>query len=208
RVGDLPGPPREASTMVDSSADPTGTVTESGGAASPDTGAIVAALAARAKLGITPAEHQRLSEYVVDSWEMADRLRDVPTPGHEGHRDDLPLRAAYSNLPPQLGAGEFRVAAAGAGTARDRDGAAAPEKVPLVVLAGDLVSAAARIAAGEFSPLDLTAAHLNRIERYDGAVRSYITVDREGSLAEAAALSAELSGSGPRSLLHGVPFGA
>lgn len=64
-----------------------------------DTRTIVAALAARAKLGLSPAELERLSEYVVDSWDMADRLRDVVTPGYEGHTHDLPLRAAYSNKP-------------------------------------------------------------------------------------------------------------
>ena len=171
----------------------------------PDTGTIVTALAARAKLRLSPAEHARLSEYVLDSWDMADRLRDVASPGHEGHRDDLPLRTAYSNLPLQPGQRDHRASVGGGSGDLS---AAAPEKVAATVLAGDLVSTAGRIAAGEFSPLDLIAAQLDRIERYDTTVRSYITVDRSGALEEAAALSAELVNTGPRSLLHGVPFGA
>ncbi|MEX2540624.1 MAG: DUF427 domain-containing protein [Trueperaceae bacterium] len=46
-------------------------------------------------------EQQRLVEYVADSWDMADRLRSVPTPGHEGQYAELPLRAAYANYEPQ-----------------------------------------------------------------------------------------------------------
>ncbi len=166
------------------------------------TSEIVAALAARAKLGLSPAEHQRLSEYVVDSWDMADRLRSVESPGHEGRYADLPLRAAECNRPARPGE-ESRYPRAVAG-------GEVPEARPLPAGALDdgLVELARRFAAGEFSPLDLVSAQLARIDEYDPVVRSYITVNSEGALAAAAALSAELPQSGPRSLLHGVPFGA
>lgn len=49
---------------------------------------------------------------------------------------------------------------------------------------------------------------LERISRHDDTVRSYITVDRDGALATAADLTSELQEGGPRSLLHGIPFGA
>lgn len=165
------------------------------------TSEIVAALAQRAKLGLSPAEHQRLSEYVVDSWDMADRLRSVASPGHEGRFSDLPVRSAHCNVPaaPEQ---EARYPRPAAGSVP------APRSVPGDALESGVVALAGRFAAGEFSPVDLMAAQLARIDEYDPAVRSYITVNREGALADAAALTAELSSGAPRSLLHGVPFGA
>lgn len=166
----------------------------------PDNHAIVAAFAARAGLNLSPEEHAKLVEYVKDSWDMADRLRDVPSPGHEGVRDKLPLRSAWANRPPDPGTYvEPTTPLAQAGQ---------PRPVPSEVLVGTVMDAARKIAAGELSPLDLVAAQLDRIARYDGAVRSYITVDREGALVAAARLTEELAAKGPRSPLHGMPFGA
>ena len=174
----------------------------------PDTKAIVAALGARAKLGLTEDELDKLSEYVVDSWDMADRLREVATPGHEGRAADLPLRAAYANQPEPSGRGRFTVDGSKASSAETPDGAMVAKPLPAGVLEGSLVAAARGMAAGSFSPLELVHAQLERIDRHDAVVRSYITVDKEGAVATAAALSAELADSGARSLLHGIPFGA
>ncbi len=166
----------------------------------PTTQEIVAALAVRAKLGLNAAEHQRLSEYVVDSWDMADRLRDVASPGHEGRFADLPLRAAHCNVPASPGQ-EARYP-------RPVAAPAAARSVPPGALDSGVVALAGRYAAGELSPLDIVSAQLARIDEYDASVRSYITVDRDGAVATAAALTAELAVGESRSLLHGVPFGA
>ncbi len=164
----------------------------------PDTEAIVAAFAARARLSLTTDERARLVEYVRDSWDLADRLRAVPTPGLEGLRESLPLRAAYSN----------RAGAERAEEASPPPSAGRPRPVPEGVLTGTATDAAAALAAGELTPLDLVNAQLERIARYDGVVRSYITVDGAGALAAAARLTDELAARGPRSLLHGLTFGA
>jgi len=168
----------------------------------PDTRTIVAALGTRAKLGLSEAELDKLSEYVVDSWDMADRLRDVVTPGYEGHSQDLPLRAAYSNRP------AVGPSSSGVAVPAGHGGRVQPRPVSSEVVEGSLVAAARGIAAGQFSPIDLVAAQLDRVDVHDWAVRSYITVDREGALATAAALGAEAAEGGPRSPLHGIPFGA
>ncbi len=47
---------------------------------------------------------------------------------------------------------------------------------------------------------------LERIERLDGAIRSFITVDGEGALAAARARDADLAAGAPRGPLHGVPL--
>src|SRR5690606_2693595 len=164
----------------------------------PDAHTIVAAFAARAKLNLTEAEHERLVEYVSDSWDMADRLRDVQTPGYEGMAEKLPLRAAYSNR------GSSPASASPSGS----ESVGTPRPLPEGVLEGGVVVAARAMAAGEYSPLDLVNGQLERIARFDDTVRSYITVDREGSLAAASGLTEELGSGGPRSPLHGIPFGA
>jgi Asp-tRNA(Asn)/Glu-tRNA(Gln) amidotransferase A subunit family amidase len=80
--------------------------------------------------------------------------------------------------------------------------------VPAPLLAAGLVAIAEAVADGTVTPLDVTHAVLERIERFDGEVRSYITVDREGAVAAATALSEELEAGPPRSVLHGAPIGA
>jgi len=136
-----------------------------------DTRAIVAALGARAKLGLSEAELDRLSEYVVDSWDMADRLREVATPGYEGQARDLPLRAAYSNRPANTDPTTVPQPVRSSSPQPAR--ALAPE-----VVEDTLVAVARGIASGQFTPVDLVNAQLERIDQYDDVVRSYITDDR------------------------------
>ena len=57
---------------------------------------------------------------------------------------------------------------------------------------------AARIRAGDVSPVELTELYLERIERLDPDLNSYVTVDSDGALA-----SARVPGDGPFS---GVPI--
>ncbi|MBA2667460.1 MAG: amidase, partial [Trueperaceae bacterium] len=162
-----------------------------------DKGTLVAAFATHAGLHLDPGERERLEEYVDTVWEMAARLRHVETPGLEGLRARMPLRAAYANR-------EGLRAAPAAAPARPRPDV---RPVPATLLDGGLTGLAQAISHGDVTPSDVTHTVLERILRYDGAVRSYITVDREGALAAALALDAEVGDGGPRSVLHGIPIG-
>jgi len=62
------------------------------------------------------------------------------------------------------------------------------------------------IAARKISPVEATQACLGRIERLDGRLHAFITVDAEGALAAARALEAELAAGHSRGPLHGVPL--
>jgi aspartyl-tRNA(Asn)/glutamyl-tRNA(Gln) amidotransferase subunit A len=64
------------------------------------------------------------------------------------------------------------------------------------------VDTAARIAAKEVSAVEVAQAHLDRIDKVDGAVHAFLHVDAEGALAQAARVDAgELTGP-----LAGVPL--
>jgi aspartyl-tRNA(Asn)/glutamyl-tRNA(Gln) amidotransferase subunit A len=62
------------------------------------------------------------------------------------------------------------------------------------------------IAARKVSPVEATRACLDRIERFDGGIHAFITLDAEGALAAARALEAELAAGRSRGPLHGVPL--
>src|SRR5690606_35305833 len=148
-----------------------------------------------------------------DSWDMADQLRNVETPGYEGMSEQLPLSAAYSNSSisnpgssdeagSRQGAGPASVGTAAVGRSQRMSSGDAARKLPEGVLEGCVTQASRALADGDFSPLDLVTGQLERISHYDRTVRSYITVDSEGALATAASLSEELEAKGPRSPLH------
>jgi amidase len=61
-------------------------------------------------------------------------------------------------------------------------------------------------AAGTLSPIELTRAMLDRIERLDPALRSYITVTPDLAMDQAARAEQELGRGQSRSPLHGVPI--
>lgn len=67
--------------------------------------------------------------------------------------------------------------------------------------------AARAIAENRLSAAELVAACLDRIERRDDTVRAWLSVDREGALAEARALDVERAAGRLRGPLHGLPFG-
>jgi aspartyl-tRNA(Asn)/glutamyl-tRNA(Gln) amidotransferase subunit A len=69
-----------------------------------------------------------------------------------------------------------------------------------------IATLARAIAARKISPVEATQEHLVRIERLDGRIRAFITVDAEGALATARALEAELVAGRSRGPLHGVPL--
>src|SRR5262245_38968511 len=70
-----------------------------------------------------------------------------------------------------------------------------------------LTEAARRIRSGALTPLDLTRACLERIERLDARLNAFITVTAEEALAQASAAGKELAGGLDRGPLHGIPIG-
>jgi Asp-tRNA(Asn)/Glu-tRNA(Gln) amidotransferase A subunit family amidase len=67
------------------------------------------------------------------------------------------------------------------------------------------VEAAGRIAAGELSAEDYTAAHLDRIAALDGRIGAFISLDPEYALQQARALDERRAKGLPLGPLHGVP---
>lgn len=63
------------------------------------------------------------------------------------------------------------------------------------------------IRKGELTPVDLVKHCLERIDRYESKVRAWVLIDREGALAEAEKLTAELKNGAYRGPLHGIPIG-
>jgi aspartyl-tRNA(Asn)/glutamyl-tRNA(Gln) amidotransferase subunit A len=63
------------------------------------------------------------------------------------------------------------------------------------------------IARRELSPVELMQASLARIDRHDGTLRAWITVDAERALAQARAAETEIAAGKYRGPLHGLPFG-
>jgi len=69
-----------------------------------------------------------------------------------------------------------------------------------------LGGAAARLRAITVSPLELTRAYLERIERHDPALNAFITVTAERALDDARRATEEISSGRWRGPLHGVPI--
>lgn len=69
-----------------------------------------------------------------------------------------------------------------------------------------LTEASRLIAAGDLSPVEVATALLERIDRYNGVLRSFITVRREEALTEARAAGAEIRAGRSRGPLHGLPI--
>jgi aspartyl-tRNA(Asn)/glutamyl-tRNA(Gln) amidotransferase subunit A len=63
-----------------------------------------------------------------------------------------------------------------------------------------------RIAARDLSPVDVVSAYLDRIAAGNPRLHAYVTVAAETARREARALADELTRSGPRGPLHGIPI--
>jgi aspartyl-tRNA(Asn)/glutamyl-tRNA(Gln) amidotransferase subunit A len=61
--------------------------------------------------------------------------------------------------------------------------------------------------SGDLSPVELTRAYLDRIDRLDGDLHTYLTVTAERALDEAATAACELAGGIDRGPMHGIPYG-
>ncbi len=70
----------------------------------------------------------------------------------------------------------------------------------------DLVEVARRIRAGALSPVALTQAMLERIEKTDGTLNSYATVTADLAMQQARQAEAEIGRGAWRGPLHGVPI--
>jgi aspartyl-tRNA(Asn)/glutamyl-tRNA(Gln) amidotransferase subunit A len=70
-----------------------------------------------------------------------------------------------------------------------------------------LAETAEEVKAGAVSPVELTRACLDRIERVDRAVRAFVSVDPEGALEAAGAAEGEIRAGHYRGPLHGIPIG-
>jgi aspartyl-tRNA(Asn)/glutamyl-tRNA(Gln) amidotransferase subunit A len=62
------------------------------------------------------------------------------------------------------------------------------------------------IRSGEVTAVQATRAYLDRIDRIDPSLETYITVTKERALSEAAAADAEIAAGAWRGPLHGVPY--
>ena len=63
------------------------------------------------------------------------------------------------------------------------------------------------IESGQLSPVELTQAHLDRIDRTDSALNSFITLLADEALQEAHSVQREIEGGAYRGALHGIPIG-
>ena len=70
-----------------------------------------------------------------------------------------------------------------------------------------IVEAAAAIALGELTPVDLVWSCLERIDALEDRIRAWAVVDREGALKAAQKLGDELRRGQNRGPLHGIPVG-
>ena len=69
-----------------------------------------------------------------------------------------------------------------------------------------IAEAGRRIASKALSPVELTRAYLERIERLNPRINAYITVTAEQALSQARALESELAQGRSRGPLHGIPI--
>ncbi|MGA5412241.1 amidase [Streptomyces pseudogriseolus] len=69
-----------------------------------------------------------------------------------------------------------------------------------------LTEASRAVRARELSPVELTESVLARIAAVDGRLGAYVTVTADAALAAAHRAEREISGSGPRGPLHGIPM--
>src|SRR5215472_5633500 len=71
----------------------------------------------------------------------------------------------------------------------------------------DVAALAQKLRTKEISPVELTAAYLDRIEAVDERVNSYITVTHDAARAMARMAEAEIAAGKWRGPFHGIPIG-
>src|SRR6185436_12318428 len=103
-------------------------------------------------------------------------------------------------------------ASAEAANARDRFVRAAADPGPLPSSDSDIAYAPVHqlsrwIETKKLTSQRLTAIYLDRIQRYDGKLRSVITTTRDAALAQAKQADSEIAAGKYRGPLHGIPYG-
>ena len=98
---------------------------------------------------------------------------------------------------------DFLAAAAAVPVGQALRPGAPPADLPYLSLS----EASALIKTRRLSPVALTQAILDRIDRLDGAVGAFITVTRDGALGAARDAEREIARGEYRGPLHGIPFG-
>ena len=103
-------------------------------------------------------------------------------------------------------------ASAAAPNARDRFVRAADDPGPLPTSDSDIAYAPVHrlsrwIETKKLTSQRLTNIYLDRIQRYDGKLRSVITTTRDAALAQAKQADAEIAAGKYRGPLHGIPYG-
>src|SRR4029453_1207585 len=70
-----------------------------------------------------------------------------------------------------------------------------------------LTAVAESLRAGKLSPVEAVERCLERVRKWDGRIRAFITLDEEGALRSARLLEGEAAAGGGGGPLHGVPIG-
>jgi aspartyl-tRNA(Asn)/glutamyl-tRNA(Gln) amidotransferase subunit A len=70
-----------------------------------------------------------------------------------------------------------------------------------------IAEASRLIAAKQLSPVELTRACLERIQKLDGELHAFVLLTEERALADARAAEAAIMANGPKGPLHGIPIG-
>ena len=70
-----------------------------------------------------------------------------------------------------------------------------------------ITEAASLLESGQLSPVELVAAHLERIEETEGRLNSFVTLLADDANRAAESAEAEIQGGGYRGILHGIPIG-
>src|SRR5687768_8888484 len=69
-----------------------------------------------------------------------------------------------------------------------------------------IAEAGALMQTGQVPPVALTRAHIERIRRFDGALRSYVTVTEEIATRQASEAASDIKAGRYRGALHGIPI--
>jgi len=70
-----------------------------------------------------------------------------------------------------------------------------------------LAEASRAIARRDISPVELTRALIDRVQQLDPAIRSFLSLTADLALEQARQAESAIAADGPRSPLHGIPFG-
>ena len=167
---------------------------------------------------VSPADEERLREYVDDLWELADSIADVDHPGLRGVEGVLPRQYAWANTAGTLApdAAPTTEPAADAAPpqtpATDASQPSAPAEPTQRHAPGDLhrwslAAVSDAIRTRRITPIELTEHLIARIQVLDPEVHSYVTLADRQARTCAQQLTQEVDEGAWRGPLHGIPIG-